>query len=551
MQPPSEAPEPTPGHVAGDSATVAVWTTVSRVTGVVKIAAIAAVLGPTFMGNLFQALNLLPNLAYEFLTGTLFVRLLVPALMRHAGENQRFDLLASRFLALSLAGFVTLTLIVIAAGPLLLAVFAAGVTDPVIAAAQRQAGWLLLVLLTPQVVGYGITGTAGAVLNARGRFGLPAGAPAVENVGIVITLVVVAWRFGTGVEVDAVSTGQLLLLGLGTTGAVALHAALLWVAAVQEGVSLRPRLGWRDPDVVAVLRRLVPSFGFAGLNSLRTFAMLVVANHIPGGVVAFQLAYNFHNLPVALSAKAVGTALLPRLAVLHHRERFSAFRDELVRGMGLTTFIAVPSAVGLVALAEPLARAVAYGEMASPRGIQLTAVALAAIAGGIAGEAWFELTMSASYAQDDAVSPLRSTMARTVFTLALLGAGILFTDGVVLMAVIGMAVTLPNLTSAGHLWKRVSSRLPQGQDGPGPAIARGLGGAAVMVGPAYLAATGTARLLPGAVGDLAAAVAAAAVGFAVYVAVLRAWKAPELAGWGEAFARGSRGPRRPRSDADV
>ncbi|MDT4910108.1 MAG: putative peptidoglycan lipid flippase, partial [Pseudonocardiales bacterium] len=58
---------------AGDSIAVASWTLVSRVTGVVKIAAIGAVLGPTFFGNAYQFTNSLPNLIYfGLLAGSLF-----------------------------------------------------------------------------------------------------------------------------------------------------------------------------------------------------------------------------------------------------------------------------------------------------------------------------------------------------------------------------------------------------------------------------------------------------------------------------------------------
>src|SRR5882757_4930482 len=75
---------------AGDSVTVAAWTLVSRVTGVVKIAAIGAVLGPTFFGNAYQFTNSVPNLIYYgFLAGSLFSSLLVPALVHHIDTGDR------------------------------------------------------------------------------------------------------------------------------------------------------------------------------------------------------------------------------------------------------------------------------------------------------------------------------------------------------------------------------------------------------------------------------------------------------------------------------
>ncbi len=73
----------TPVSAAGDSITVAAWTIVSRVTGLLRFAVIGAVLGPTFFGNTYQFTNSLPNLVYYgFLAGSLFSSLLVPALVQ-------------------------------------------------------------------------------------------------------------------------------------------------------------------------------------------------------------------------------------------------------------------------------------------------------------------------------------------------------------------------------------------------------------------------------------------------------------------------------------
>ena len=85
-QPAAEASEATVDVATTGSASlqVAGWTAISRVTGFIRAATVAAVLGATYLGNLYQALNVLPNLAFELLTGSLFTMLLVPRLVRHA-----------------------------------------------------------------------------------------------------------------------------------------------------------------------------------------------------------------------------------------------------------------------------------------------------------------------------------------------------------------------------------------------------------------------------------------------------------------------------------
>ena len=96
---------------AGDSITVAGWTVVSRVTGVIRFAVIGAVLGPTFFGNTYQFTNSLPNLVYYgFLAGSLFSSLLVPALVRHidAGDSRASERVAGGFLGMTLAALLML-----------------------------------------------------------------------------------------------------------------------------------------------------------------------------------------------------------------------------------------------------------------------------------------------------------------------------------------------------------------------------------------------------------------------------------------------------------
>src|SRR6266513_1382555 len=100
--------------------------------------AVAAVLGPTYLANTFQAINQFPNLMYAALTGSVFTMLIVPALVHHldAGDSESEERVAGGFLGIVLVAFAVLVLIAVVASPLLLRVFAAGATSPDIAAAE-------------------------------------------------------------------------------------------------------------------------------------------------------------------------------------------------------------------------------------------------------------------------------------------------------------------------------------------------------------------------------------------------------------------------------
>ncbi|MGI8413878.1 MAG: lipid II flippase MurJ, partial [Solirubrobacteraceae bacterium] len=175
--------------LARHSLSVAQWTLFSRVTGFVRAAVIAAILGATYFGNTFQATNTIPNLVFEFLTGSLLTTLLVPALVRHVDTHdaRATKRVADNFLGLALAGFGAITILGIASGPLLVKLLSLAAGSATVAPCPQHAGLILLALLLPPVPLSALAGIGGAVMNAHGGFGLAAAAPALEAVGVVAT----------------------------------------------------------------------------------------------------------------------------------------------------------------------------------------------------------------------------------------------------------------------------------------------------------------------------------------------------------------------------
>ncbi|MGH3971801.1 MAG: lipid II flippase MurJ, partial [Pseudonocardiaceae bacterium] len=249
-----------PATTARNSATVAGWTLVSRTTGLLRVVVIGAVLGPTYFANAFQAGYVVPNLVFTLIAGPVLAMVLVPGVARAlgAGGLSRAREVFSR---------VTGWLLVVSAGVVVLLIIAApavawtltfGVPD---SAQRARALWLttlLLVLVAPQVLLYVLLHLGLAAQQARGRFALAAGAPAVENVILILTVVLAGWYYGTGLDVAAVPTEMVIVLGAGSTAAVAVQAVLQLAGTARVGLLTRPSMRWRyDPEARAVTRRIV------------------------------------------------------------------------------------------------------------------------------------------------------------------------------------------------------------------------------------------------------------------------------------------------------
>ena len=519
---------------ARDSMTVAAWTIISRVTGVIRFAVIAAVLGPTLFGNTYQLTNSLPNLLYYgLLAGSLFSSLLVPALVKHidAHDQHASERIAGGFLGITLLMLLVIAPLAITLGPLVLG-FAAlgGGPQAGEAGAQMRVGLLLIVMFIPQIFFYGVVGTATAVMNARRRFALAAGAPAVESLGTIAVLGAAALLYGTHTALTNVPTGEIVLLGLGSTGAVALHAATQWLGARRAGVVLLPRAGWRDDEVRVVIRRALPSIAQAGLASLQILTLLMLANRLPGGVIAFQIALNFYYLAIAIGVTPVALSLLPRLARMHLDGETTAFRDTLVRGLTMGFLVTIPAAVGYLVLAVPLARAISFGRMESGAGVAMIAVSLAALSLAVVGQTAFMILTYACYARKDTRTPLVSMLLQAIICLGLASTTLLV-KGPAMLLVLGLALSLSVSIAALHLTARVWPNLSLFKTPRFvPSLARFVAGAAIMAGPAWLAADAVPHRFGRSLGSRVGITAGVLVGGAVFLALQALWRTPEL-GW--------------------
>ena len=503
---------------ARDSSHVAAGTALARVTGVARVLAVGAVLGPSYLGNAYMLTNALPNLIYYgFLAGSLVPTLLVPVLVRHldAGRPDVATRVTGGVLGLVLATTVLMLPVAVLGLPALMAA-AAQATGASTSGQVDMARWLV-VMTVPQVFLYAVAGTGLATLFAHRRFLLGSIAPAVENVLVICVLGLVVERYGLHrADAAGVPTGELVLLGLGSTAAVGGHAALQWWGARRCGVALRPTRGWREPEVRAVLRRAKHALSQAGLLAVQTLTLLVVASTVAGGAVALQIALNFYFLPIALIATPVGLALLPRLARLH-RLGGEGFADTFVRGLRLAIFFTMPASVGYVVVAGPVAHTVGIGELTSEQGYAMVAGALATLAVGLVGQTVFFIATQASYSVGDTRAPLRSMMLQAAVCLLLCAIALAGGDATRLPMLVGGAYATASLLGGAHLLYRAAHGSAAVLRPLGGSFARTLLCSLVMLVPVEIVLAVAHDVAPGRAGWVLALVIGTVAGLLVYL----------------------------------
>ena len=517
-----------PEGAVGDSLSVAVWTVVSRLTGVLRGISIAAVLGVTFFANTYQFTNSLPNLIfYGLLGGALFSSLLVPALVPHidSGDRQAAARTAGGLLGVAMLGTLAIVPAAALLTPGLLRLGSGGGAGA--AHSQAHTGALLVLLLLPQVPLYAIVGTATAVMNAHRRFALAAAAPALENLGTIAVLGVVAVLYSRQANTHDVPVSLVLLLGAGTTGAVMLHASTQWWGARRVGIVLVPHAGWHDPQVRATIRRALPAVAQAALASLQLGLLRLVADGVAGGVVALMLAANFVFLAIALGATPVALSLVPRLSRMTGPGQGELFRDTYKRGLVFACFLVVPAAAAYAVLAGPFAGAVAFGGFGSDGGRGLIAASLLGLAPAIIGETVFLVTTYACYARKDTTHPLRGMVIQA--TICAGGVAVVARmHGPSLLTGLGLSFAAGGIAAALYLGRHLRRGLPRGGEPVMRPLVQILACSAIMILPSWAAADFLASRLSTAPARAAAILGISVGGAVIYFTAQMSMRAPQV-----------------------
>jgi putative peptidoglycan lipid II flippase len=417
--PTAEAIEP----YVRNTALMTAGTTLSRLTGYVRIAAQTAALGVTVgaLGNVYVQANTTPNIVYELILGGVLTSVFVPVFVDHRraqGREAAFDL-GSRVLTLALVLLTALAVAGIALAPQIMRLYLAA-SDAADRRAQIELGVFLLRWFMPQVVFYGIGAIAGGLLNAEGRFGPPMFAPILNNLVAIAAFGTYALlHAGSPPSVEGISGLEKTVLGAGTTLGVVAMTVALWPSLRAVGFRWRLRGGWRHPGI----RRVVRLSGWVVLyvcaNQLAYLAIIVLAGSIDGRA-RFQIyatAFVVFLLPHSIFAVSIFTALLPGMA-----ERFGAgdlggVRERFSLGLRDTVVVIVPAAFGFLVLAGPITSLLLEHGAADAADAALIARTLQGFAVGLPCFSAFQLITRTFYASQDSRTPALINLGAAAVTV--------------------------------------------------------------------------------------------------------------------------------------
>jgi putative peptidoglycan lipid II flippase len=474
--PPDEAGGGTPADEAGggaaslvrSSSVMAVGTLASRVTGFLRTAVFGYAIGVGTLGDAYNSANTLPNAVYNLALGGILTSVVVPLLVSAAKrDSDRGEGYDQRIFTLVTIALGAITLVATLLASPLVGLYAGGVHG-----SQHSVMVVFAYYFIPQIFFYGVSSLAGAILNARGHFAAPMWTPVVNNIVVIAIGLLFMLTAGLNLTSGTISTGQVQLLGIGTTLGIIIQTAALLPALRSVGFRWRPRFDFRRAELTEIRRMAGWMFGYIATTQIAFLVTTNVANdagvrahHVNGsGFTDYTYAWQLFQMPYAIVGISVITALLPRMSAHAADRQFGLVSDDFSTGVRLSSVIVAPSAVVLAILGPQLAEVLfGYGSTSFNDAKALGDV-FAVFCLGLVPYMMFQLLLRVFYAMHDSRTPALIGVLTMVVNIATNYIALSVLPPAHVVAGLGAGFGAANLTGAVAAWW-VLSRRTGGLDG--------------------------------------------------------------------------------------
>ena len=384
------------------------FTLASRITGFVRDALLAWIMGKGILSDAFLVAFLFPNnFRAIFGEGTLNPAFLPRYAALHArGEKADAARFADQIFSWQMAAQAVILVLAMLFMPQLITLVSPGFVDNpqqfalTVSLARVTFPYLILTLVVVQL---------SAMLNAIDRFWAAAAWSNLLNLSMIATLI--GWHWFPNAAYAA-AWGVLL-------GGVAQLVFILW-AGWKEGLWLRLTVPRWTPEV----KEFFVAFGAVTIGAasvvIAPFIDTVIASLLPtGSRTVLYYADRINQLPLGVLGIALGTVLLPEMSArLARGDRAGSDRAQN-RSAAMTLLLTLPFVCAFIAIPGTIMRAIFAHGAFDRSAATLAAQVLAAYGIGLPAMALIRILAPTFYARHDTATPMRATLIAMTCNIAL------------------------------------------------------------------------------------------------------------------------------------
>ena len=409
----SDGGPPAPSRLARSAGIIGTATLMSRVLGLVRDQVLAYLFGA---GNAMDAFNVayrIPNLMRDLFAEGAMSAAFVPTFTRRLT-------LQGKASAWKVGNQLVNALLIITGSLVLLGiVFAAPLARLLAGSYAEVPGKLeLTVFLTrimlPFLTLVAIAAAVMGMLNSLNRFFAPALSPAMFNVGIIasaVLLVPLMPRLGLH-PITAIAIGAIV----GGVGQIVLQLPALY----REGYRYRPEFNPADPGLREILRLIGPGTIAGAAVQINLLVNMVLATGEGTGAVSWlSYAFRVMYLPIGIFGVSIATATLPAVSRHAAQDSTAGIRKTVSNALRMMLVLNVPALVGLIVLAEPIVALIFERGSFLPSDTASTTAALMFYTPGLVGYSAVRIAVPCFYAIRDSLTPTLVSIGAVVLNIVL------------------------------------------------------------------------------------------------------------------------------------
>jgi putative peptidoglycan lipid II flippase len=372
-------------------------TMVSRVTGLLRDSIFASTFGADALTDAFNVAFRIPNLLRRLFAEGAFSQAFVPILSE--SKTKQGDEVTRRLIdhvaTVLVWSTIAVSVLGILASPVLIYLIGSGLK-------AFDTAVLMTRLMFPYIACMSFVALAGGVLNTWRQFKIPAVTPVLLNLSFIGAALFVSPFLAQPIY------GMVIGVMVGGLAQVAVQIPSLIKIGMLPRISFNFREALRDEWVRRILSKMGPAvFAVAAAQISLLINTSIAASLREGSVSALTYADRLMEFPTAMLGVALGTILLPSLSKANNEGDAAEYSSLLNWGLRLTFMLALPAAVGLAILAEPMVAALFnYGAFHADD-VHYSAQALVAYAVGLLGLILVKTLAPAFYARQEVRTPVK------------------------------------------------------------------------------------------------------------------------------------------------
>lgn len=364
----------------------------SRVLGLVRDRLLAARFSPDELGVYIAAFRM-PNLLFELLVMGALTSAFIPVYTKYVthGKQEEAWNISRTIISCSLVILVLIAIPIVIWTEQVSHVIAPGFSDAEITRMIVFTRFMVLFQVFPLVIGNFFTG----ILQSHNLFIIPAIAPVVYNIGIIIGIITLTSAIGLWAPVLGVGFGAFLFM--------AIQIPPLW----KLGYRQRLAFDLSNTGVREIGKLMLPRTVGLAVSQIDTTVDLILSTLLGARMVTvFSFAQHLQQFPIGLFGATVAQAAFPLLSQASAQKDKDKFVKTLTSAMNQIIFFIMPISILFIVLRIPIVRLVFGASRFDWQATVLTGMTLSTFAISLSAQSVSQLITRGFYALFDTLTPV-------------------------------------------------------------------------------------------------------------------------------------------------